>query len=518
MRHEIAFVALFVVATAVAILARHVKIPYTVALVAAGLGLGSTGLMSAPHLTKELLYTVFLPGLIFEAAYALEYRRFMQNKWTILSLALPGLVVSVGVTAALLTPAMSGLHVATGFGFLSALVFASVIAATDPIAVVSLFKSLGAPKRLSVLVEGESLLNDGTAAVFFLIVIDVATGTTLSVPGAALSFVRTVGLGLCIGAAVGLACTFVIQKIDDPMIEITVTTIAAYGSFVAAEYFHLSGVIATVAAGMLCGNYASRTGMSPSTRLAVSTFWEYLAFALNSIVFLLIGFEVRLAALLASLWPIVVAYVVVLLGRAIVVYVAAGLLGRTRERVPGRWAAVLTWGGLRGGLSMVLVLGLPPGMPHRELLVTMTFGVVVLSIMVQGTTMGPLLRWLGLVKHSEERATYDRLRGQLVASQAGLREVTRLQSDRVAAPAVLGAIREDLEKQLASTVEALQGVSTQASWLLEDERRGVLRATYVAQKDALADAMRRGRLLPESYEALLADVDAKLQGLEEDDT
>lgn len=517
MREEIAFVALFVVATAVAIAARRLKIPYTVALVAAGLGIGATGLMSAPHLTKELLYAVFLPGLIFEAAYALEFRRFMQNKWTILSLALPGLLVSIGVTAFLLAPAMQGAGVTEHLGFVSALVFASVIAATDPIAVVGLFKSIGAPKRLSVLVEGESLLNDGTAAVLFLLVLDVATGSEFSLPHATLGFVHTVGLGLAVGVGVGILCTLVIQKIDDPMIEITVTTIAAYGSFVGAEYFHLSGVIATVAAGMVCGNYASRTGMSPTTRVAVGTFWEYLAFALNSIVFLLIGFEVQIGDLLVAWKPILVAYVVVLAGRAAVIAVVAALLRTTKERMPASWAAVLTWGGLRGGLSMVLVLGLPRDMPHRDLIVTMTFGVVILSILVQGTTMGPLLRRLGLIKSSEERAEYDRLRGRLVAHKAALREMTRLQGEHAVSPAVLESVREDLEKQMQDTMQALETVGQHASWLREDERRGVLRVAYIAQKDALLDSMRRGRLLPESYEELLGEVDASLHELEEDE-
>lgn len=517
MREEIAFVALFVVATAVAIVARRLKVPYTVALVTAGLAIGATGLMRAPHLTKDLLYAVFLPGLIFEAAYALEFRRFLENKWTILSLALPGLLVAIGVTALLLVQAMAGSHVVEGFGFLSALVFASVIAATDPIAVVSLFKSLGAPKRLGVLVEGESLLNDGTAAVFFLLVLDVATGGEFSLPTAALGFVRTVGLGLAVGVGVGMLCTFVIQKIDDPMIEITVTTIAAYGSFVGAEYFHLSGVIATVAAGMICGNYATRTGMSPTTRVAVATFWDYLAFALNSIVFLLIGFEVQIHDLLVAYKPILVAYAVVLIGRAAVIFVVTSLLRNSREMVPAKWAAVLTWGGLRGGLSMVLVLGLPRDMPHRDLIVTMTFGVVILSILVQGTTMGPLMRRLGLVKSSEERATYDRLRGRLVANKAALREIGRLESEHAVEPEILVAVREELEAKVTHTMQTLKTVGEHATWLRDDERRGVLRATHVAQKDALLEAMRRGRLLPESFEELVGEVDASLHALEEDE-
>jgi len=154
------------------------------------------------------------------------------------------------------------------------------------------------------------------------------------------------------------------------MIEITLTTIAAYGSFLAAEHFHYSGVIATVTAGMLCGNYGARVGMSPSTRIAVETFWEYVAFALNSIVFLLIGLEVHFQALLDSWQVILVAYLVVTGGRALIIFFASSLLRRTRERIPWAWSVILTW----GGLPMVLVLSLAKDFPHRDLLVSMTFG------------------------------------------------------------------------------------------------------------------------------------------------
>lgn len=515
MQGELALVALFVIATAVAILARRVKIPYTVALVTAGLTIGATGLMTPPHLTKELLYAVFLPGLIFEAAYALEYRRFVQNKWTIISLALPGLLVAISLTALLVQPALSRFHLVEGFGIMHALVFASVIAATDPIAVVGLFKSLGAPHRLRVLVEGESLLNDGTAAVLFLLVLDVATGGAFSVPTATLAFVRTVGLGLMVGAAVGLLATFVIQKIDDPMIEITVTTIAAYGSFVAAEHFHLSGVIATVTAGMLCGNYASRTGMSATTRVAVGTFWEYLAFALNSIVFLLIGFEVHVSDLIAAYKPVLIAYLAVTIGRAAVIHGVGLLLKRSRERVPTSWLHVLTWGGLRGGLSMVLVLGLPKGMAHRDLIITMTFGVVILSILVQGTTMAPLLRRLGLIEHSEALAVYDRLRGRLHAERAALRELRRLEAEHVVDPASVMEVRKEYEARSEETRKELDAAGQHADWLRAEERRTVRRIVITAQKDALAEAQRAGRLATENYEELVAKLDEALHELTE---
>ncbi len=397
MHPDVALIVLFVVASAVAIAARRVKIPYTVALVLAGLGLGATHAVDGVHLTKELLYSAFLPGLLFEAAYHLPVSALRDNARTILALAVPGVVVAVGATAILVIKSAQAADLARGFGWSHACVFAALIAATDPIAVVSLFKSLGAPQRLAVLIEGESLVNDGTAVVLFTIVYASATGGHLGVMAGALQFAGVMGMGFATGAAVAFAASHVIRRIDEPMIEITLTTIAAYGSFVAAEELHFSGVIATVTAGVVCGNFAAPRGMSPATRVAVESFWEYVAFALNSLVFLLVGIEVHVGFLLAQWRPILLAFAAVSAGRALVVFLVAALLRRTPEAIPWQWSLVLTWGGLRGALSMVLALAIPAEFPFRQLIVNMTFGVVLLSIVLQGITVGPLLNALRLV-------------------------------------------------------------------------------------------------------------------------
>ena len=402
MHGEIVFVALFSIATAVALLTRWFKFPYTVALVVTGLVLGTVHLIEPPHLTKELLYTVFLPGLIFEAALHLDFHKFWQNKLTIHTLAVPGVAVAIVLTALVLLPMASGFHLVHAFSFKNALVFAALIAATDPIAVVALFRELGAPKRLTVLIEAESLLNDGTAVVFFTLILSMVSGGNHSLGGAVIEFARVVGLGISVGLGIGFLASLLTKRVDDPMIEITLTTITAYGSFVMAEYFHGSGIIATVAAGMLFGSYGLRVGTTPSTLVALTSFWEYVAFALNSVIFLLIGFEVRLAAMLQYWRTILIAYLAVTVGRAMLVFLVSLLLRRTREAIPWSWSAVLTWGGLRGALSMVLVLGLPSDFPFRDLLVNMTFGVVLLSILIQGLTMGAVLRWLGLVTPKSE--------------------------------------------------------------------------------------------------------------------
>jgi CPA1 family monovalent cation:H+ antiporter len=393
---ETTLVILFSVATAAAITARRLKIPYTAILVIAGMIVGALGAVNPPRLTRDLLFAVILPGLLFEAAFNLDVGIFLKNKMAISALAIPGVIAAIFLAGTGTALAISGLSAHTEFTLQQGLVFGALVAATDPIAVVAIFRELHVPVRLATLVEGESLLNDGTSIVLLTLLLSAVTGESTGIGQLALRFILIVGGGGVLGFAAGAVASKLISRIDDAVIEITITVITAYGTFALAEQIGVSGVIATVVAGMHCGTYAWTESMSRKTRVALDAFWEYIAFALNSVVFLLIGFEVSASALLAA-WPeILLAFVVVVVARAVVVYGVGALLNRTRERIPSSWLAVMTWGGLRGALSMVLALALPFDFPNRDLLITLTFGVVLLSILVQGLTMQPLLRKVGL--------------------------------------------------------------------------------------------------------------------------
>ena len=517
MNTETSFVLLFVVATAVAIGARRFRLPYTVALVLAGLVLGIVHLFDPPNLTKELLYAVFLPGLLFEAAFHLEFRDFWRDRTSIAALAVPGVAAAIALTAIILEPIIKTLSLGAGFGWSHAIVFGALIAATDPIAVVGMFKTLGAPRRLSLLLEGESLLNDGTAIVLFSMVLGVAAGGAggVSAVGLVWEFVRVVGGGLAVGLLIGLGISQVIRQIDDPMIEITLTTLAAYGSFLAAEQFHFSGVIATVTAGMLCGNYAARTGMSPTTRIAAETFWEYVAFALNSIVFLLVGLRVHIGELMDSWALILAAYAAVTLARAGVVFLVSTLnRANTSRSWPPRWSAVLVWGGMRGGLSMVLALALPPALAQRDLLVTVTFGVVLISILLQGLTMGPLLRRLGIVEHHEARQKYHLKRGELRMTQSGLAEVERMEKLHLAPPSVLKTLREEYEGRVRDANASVEALQLEQEDLRAEEEAHARRHVLLTEKEEVLDDYRRGTLAAEAYEKLMAGIDARLSRID----
>jgi CPA1 family monovalent cation:H+ antiporter len=514
MSTESVFILLFIVATAVAIAVRHWPVPYTVGLVLAGLLLGIVHVLPAPHLTKSLLFTIFLPGLLFEAGFHLEQSDFWHNRISITSLAVPGVIVAVAVTTAILTPLAQSLDPAEGFTWQYALIFGALIAATDPIAVVAMLRTLGAPRRLSVLMEGESLLNDGTGIVFFTLSLAVIGGEQVSAGGLVLQFIEIVGLGGILGIAIGVTVSKVIQHVNDPMIEITLTTIAAYGSFILAEHFHSSGVISTVAAGMLCGNYGARTGMSAATRAAVETFWEYVVFALNSIIFLLIGFEIDIRSLLSHVPMILVAYAVVMLARTVVVGVMTAVLHRTRERFPYVWSVVLVWGGLRGALPMVLALSLPAGLAHRELIINMTFGVVALSILVHGLTMPGLLRVLGIARTQEERRAHELARGRARAVRSALAELNRIKDTSPIAAQMLDPLRRDYEHRLAQAYEEIRQIHLRRDEIRHEELQRLRHHLIFTERQELVEMFREGLISREVYEELLADTDTRLLELE----
>ena len=395
---ELGYLLLLALAAAVAVLSNWARVPYAIGLVVAGLLLGNFVPFTGPHLSKELLFLIVLPGLLFEAAYQMHFEEFWAARWSVMALAVPGVLVATFLTALLVWWGVNYWWPGS-LAFLPVLVFGALISATDPISVLAIFKDLGIDKRLAVIVEAESLFNDGTAVVLYTIVLGMAMGAKPSVGGAALEFMRVAGLAVVVGAAVGGAVSVLTRLLDDPMIEITLTVLSAYGAFIAADLLGLSGVIACVVAGMVTGNWGARVGMGPATRAAVAAFWTYAAFVLNSLVFLLMGIEIKLATLAHYGPEILLAWLAITVVRAALVYTKFAIMRVAGSNAfPLSWATAVCWGGLRGGLAMVLALALPVNFSHRELIMHMTFGVVLLTLLVQGLTIKPLLRRVGLAQ------------------------------------------------------------------------------------------------------------------------
>jgi monovalent cation:H+ antiporter, CPA1 family len=382
---------LLFVSALVAMLTRRVHLPYTVGLVLAGMALYFAHVHFKWHLTKDLIFSVFLPPLVFEAALFIHWRDFKKELPVVTLLATLGVVLAAAVTAL-------GMRYALSWDWGSAVVFGVLIAATDPVSVIATFKESKVPSRLKMLIESESLLNDGTAAVAFVAVLGVLAGgheTVLSISGAL--FVTIVG-GILIGGTVAYLFMLLAGRTPDYLVEITFTTLTAYGSFFVAEYFHLSGVLAALTAGLVVGNFRSSGSISAAGRHAIGPFWEYLAFVMNSLIFLLIGAQ-EAQQHFRGLWlPVLVAIALVTLGRALSIYPLCALFARTRLQVDLKYQHVLFWGGLRGALALALALSLPESLPHRDVIVVITFAVVAFSVFAQGLTITPLMHRLGLIK------------------------------------------------------------------------------------------------------------------------
>lgn len=381
-------VLLLLLAVVVAISTRRLRLPYSVGLVAAGMGVALLPFAPQVSLTKDLIFTGLLPPLIFEAAFNLRWQELRRDLPVILVLATVGVAISAGIT-------MVGMHVFAHWQWFSALIFGILIAATDPVSVLATFREAGAHGRLRLLVESESLLNDGTAAVAFGIALTLASGQHLPALTIARTVLMSAGGGILCGALIANLVLFLAGRTEDHLVETACTTIAAYGSFLLADSLQASGVLATLTAGLIMGNLGSLGPMSDRGRETVEAFWEYAAFVANSVVFLLIGMHEARRNFGAVWIPAVVAVAVVTLGRAAAVYPICQAFAWSRRRVSRPHQHVLFWGGLRGALALALVLGLPPETPGREEIVTVSFAVVAFSIFVQGLTIAPLLRALG---------------------------------------------------------------------------------------------------------------------------
>jgi CPA1 family monovalent cation:H+ antiporter len=389
---------LLIAASVIAVIAKRIGIPYTVALVLGGLLLSVVHLPAlAPlhqgnrpeWLTPDVILTLFLPALLFEGSLKIELRHIRTDILPLLLLANLGVLIATLVTGFVI-------YYAVGMSLVVALLFGSIVSATDPIAVLSIFKELAVDERLSVLAEGESLFNDGTAVALFQILLASAAGGGLGLVRGSGQFLLSVSGGALLGLALGYLVSKLTKRIDDAQVEITLTTILAYGTFLLARHLHLSGVIATVAAGLVIGNFALKTGMSARTLTALRSFWEYASFAINSLVFLLIGLEVRLGGVLRAWKPILIAIAAIFLGRILSVYTLIPCSNLFSKQIPSAWQHVLVWGGLRGALSLALALSLDSAFPYRDQILNLTFGVVVFSILVQGLSIKPLLRLLRL--------------------------------------------------------------------------------------------------------------------------
>jgi monovalent cation:H+ antiporter, CPA1 family len=384
-------VSLLLVTLAVALFARRLRLPYTLVLVIVGLILGVAHLVPGVALQPEAVLFIFLPALLFEGAWSLDFAQSRAN-WPIIALmAVPGLLLSLGIVALVL-------HWGLGFDWLTALLVGAIISPTDPVAVLALLRQLGLSPRLRTIVEGESLFNDGVGAVAFVVVLALLPGQA----GGTAAEVTLLGVWQCIGGpfvgvGVGVIASRLLRRVEDPLIETTVTICAAYGAFLLSQAVHTSGLLAVVVAGIIIGSVGRDQHMSDATRIASESVWEFVGYVANSLLFLLVGLEIGATNFVQAIPGILWAVLGVLVGRALMIYgllPAYNVLLRRRRPalasfaeprgIPVAWYPLLLLSGLRGALSLALVLSLPTTLPQVELVRGIVYGVVLVTLLGQG--------------------------------------------------------------------------------------------------------------------------------------
>jgi len=382
-------------ATALRLLSRTAPtIPYPVLLAVGGIVIGLLPGLRLPPIGPDLILLAFVPGLVFEASLALDLDEMWRRVVPISLLATLGVFLTVMLIGALA-------HYGLGLDWASGFLLGAIVAATDPIAVVQLLRQVGAPRGLEAILDGESLFNDGTGVAVFSAVLGTILSGHPSAMDAGLRFTYVTGVGGAIGLAAGAAAVVALRRVREAELEILITLVLAYGAYLAADVVHASGVVSVVAAGIVVARYGSRTGRLQGTQL--HGFWNLLAFVLNAILFLLVGVALPAQRLAAVAGLALGAYAIMLVARAVPVYGLLGLAGLKGSSIPWSWKHMTMWGGLRGALSVALALSVATYPQVNPNVAVLAYGMVVLSLVVQGGLLLPIARLLGLSSPDRRR-------------------------------------------------------------------------------------------------------------------
>lgn len=520
---------LLVVVTALVAASGRLQVPHPLLLVLGGLVLAFLPLPTRLHLEPEFVFDVFLPPLLYQSAWLSSWHEFRARIRPIALMAVLLVLVTIGAVAGVA-------HALLGMSWAVAFVLGGIVSPTDSVAPVSVVRRLGAPRRLVTVVEGESLLNDATGLVAYRLAVAAVVTGAFSLPRAGATFVVGAAGGLLVGLAVGWAVARVHRHMDSPSIETTLTLLTPYIAWMAGEALALSGVLAVVSAGLYVSRQSSRA-FAARLRLQTVPVWQTLGFLLESLLFILLGLELRevLATVGAQReWgPLLGA--VVLLGLVLTgvrllwlfpqAWLPRRLSPQLRERDPmPPWQEVLVvgWMGMRGAVSMAAALALPlttasgAPFPERERLLFLTYGVILWTLLLQGLTLPALIRRLGL--HDDGLARREELVARIAAADAALARIDALLAERETAPELLQAMRRRQENTLRALRQHLPGAKAPPAdvaghRLLTESQQQLIEQVLEAQRQALLQLREEGSIHDEVLHRLERELDLEEERL-----
>ncbi|AKE62504.1 Na+/H+ antiporter [Microcystis aeruginosa NIES-3806] len=505
-------ILLLLIATAVALITQRLRISYVAGLVLAGLPI--TDLLSRRiGLDPFLVLNLFLPILIFEAAINTDISRLRSTFKPIALLAGPGSVFSAAIIAVLVKFGL-------GLDWIPALLVGVILANTDTVSMIAVFKEIRVPSRLSTIVEGETLFNDAAALVTFnLLLVIYATGTISTTQVIKEVLIVALGGGL-VGAVLGYLCLPIYVRLRDPLSSLLLTVALALGAFQLGQFLGVSGAVAVVIAGLVFGNLGLPRSASASDRITLISFWEYAGFIVNTFIFLLIGIEINPLTLWQTLPSIVLVILAYQLGRILSVYSLLWVLRRIDRPIPLRWQHILILGNIKGSLSMALAVAIPLTLTGRELIIELVFGAVLFSLVIQGLALPWLIKKLDISQVSAVTREIGQLQLQLIASKAAQDELANLLKSGVLPKAVYEELWASYQAKVAVSERVLRDAYNQSRSGQMEPKYGQLdairRRLFLAEKAALGDALRK-RIVPEDLvQSYVKGLDEKLLSLDDD--
>ena len=502
-------------AMVVALITRRLRIPYTVGLVVAGTIIGFLRHQGALpsgeghfELTQEFILLILLPPLLFDGAMNTPFNKLRENSGIISTMALLGTFGCILITSA-------AIRSLTGWSWDLSLLLGAMVSPTDPVSVLAIFREQGVEKRLATIVEGESLFNDGLVVVIYILLLrGLADGWDgISVGSGLLTFCYMIGVGALVGLSLGTLVNWLIERIEEHLVEVLLSILLAYGSYMLAERFHASGVIAVVFAGLMVGNVGRHTSMTPTAILSLGLTWEVIVFIANSLAFIALGFAVDPVLVMQNFDLVVLVWIATIAARALMTYAIGGTDRAIRDSYPRSWLHVIHWGGLKGTVPVALALGigemefLSDSAPRMQAIVA---GVVMLSMLIQGTTLKPLLIRLKIVRPREARRRWERHQARAIAVETAIEELGDAAASTEVDPARIESLRNRLLHTRDSIHDNLRQVLEDHPEFAAEQIRDVVIRLLHRQRIAVEDAYREGILSDEALRDVQGEIDQLL--------